>query len=101
MQWVDLCDPDEQSLRAALPAGIHELTITRLLRRAEPDDEPRPRLEARGHYVFGVLACPLLTDDGAIFQEVDVVATLDTIVTVRKIPPKHPPTEFEALRTTA
>ena len=53
--WIDICDPDESTLRAALPAPVHDVAMARLLK--EPgEDEPRPRLEAQGNYAFGVLA---------------------------------------------
>ncbi|HET9730330.1 MAG TPA: magnesium transporter CorA family protein [Acidimicrobiia bacterium] len=85
LQWIDLCDPDEATLRATLPAGIHDLTVIRLLRPAREDHEPRPRMEARGNYVFGVLSFPVV-DGECVSQEIDVVATLDRLVTVRKTP---------------
>src|SRR5262249_22574770 len=99
--WVDLCDPDEETLRAALPAHIHQVTLLRLMRPPMSGDGPRARLEARGDYVFGVLAMPLLTDDGVVFQEVDVVATLDQLFTVRKSPPGHPACELDEARQAA
>jgi magnesium/cobalt transport protein CorA len=100
-QWIDLCDPDEATLRSVLPAHIHDVTRARILRPASADDEPRPRLEARVDYVFGVLAFPSMTDDGVVFQEVDVVATLDALVTVRKTPPGHTACEFDDARNAA
>jgi len=100
-QWIDLCDPDAATLQAALPAGIHDVTRSRISRPAARDDEPRPRLEARGDYIFGVLAFPVLTNEGAVFQEVDVIATLDVLVTVRKTPPGHAPCEFDDARNAA
>jgi len=89
--WVDLCDPDEATLRAALPAGVHDVTIARMLRGAR-DNEPRARLEARGSYVFGVLAFPVLTDStGAVLQEIDVIARH----------PRHVPDRAQDTRRTA
>ncbi len=96
--WTDLLDPDEAGLRAALPTEIHDVALNRLLRPARPDDEPRPRLETHGTYVFGILAFPVLTDNGAVFQEVDVVATLDVLLTIRKTPPGHRACEFDETR---
>ncbi len=100
-QWIDLCDPDEATLRAALPAQIHDVTRERILRPASEDGEPRPRLEARVDYVFGVLAFPSTDGGGVVFQEVDVVATLDVLVTVRKTPPGHAACEFDDARNAA
>ena len=99
-QWIDLCDPDEQALRAVLPAGIHETALNRIL--ASAREEPRPRLDAQGDYVFGVLAFPAVTATGAlVFQEVDVIATLDVLITIRKTPPGHTACEFQEARNAA
>jgi magnesium transporter len=99
--WIDLCDPDEKTVRETLPPFVHALTIERLLQPATHDNEPRPRLEARSNYVFGVLVFPSRTDGEAVFQEVDVVATLDNFVTIRKTPPDHQPCEFDDARDAA
>ncbi len=99
--WIDLCDPDEQTVREALPPFVHALTLARILRPSSADDEPRPRLEARSNYVFGVLVFPSRADGEAVFQEVDVVATLDKLVTIRKTPPNHRPCEFTDARDAA
>ena len=56
--WVDLLDPDRAALEQALPADIHEDAIERLLAPLVHDDEPRPRLDGRKTYVFGVLVTP-------------------------------------------
>ena len=99
-QWIDLCDPDEQSLRAVLPEGIHETAMTRILE--APKEEPRPRLVAQGDYVFGVLAFPSVNADGqVVFQEVDLIANLDVLVTVRKTPVGHTACEFDDARNAA
>ncbi len=63
--WIDLCDPDEETLRNVLPAHLHDVTLERLLRRPERDDEVRPRLDARVDYVFGVLVFPALPTSGS------------------------------------
>jgi magnesium transporter len=98
--WIDLCDPDEQTLRAALPTGIHETAMNRILDPARP--EPRPRLQSQGNYVFGVLALPAVRKDGTVvFQEVDLIATLDVLVTVRKTPEGHTACEFDDARNAA
>jgi magnesium transporter len=98
--WIDLCDPDEQTLRAALPEGIHETAMDRILQPGR--EEPRPRLEAQGNYVFGVLAFPAVRADGSlVFQEVDVIATLEVLVTIRKTPAGHTACEFDDTRNAA
>jgi magnesium/cobalt transport protein CorA len=100
-KWIDLCDPDAAELQQAMPTRVHEVAWARICRPARPGDEPRPRLAGQGSYVFGVLAFPLMTTDGVIFQEVDVVATLDTLLTIRKTPPGHTACEFDDARNAA
>ncbi len=92
--WIDLCDPDEKTLRAALPTEIHETAMNRILGPARA--EPRPRLQSQGDYVFGVLALPAVRPTGeVVFQEVDLIANLDVLVTVRKTPEGHTACEFD------
>ena len=101
-RWIDLCDPDDATLDAALPTPVHETALARLRAPARHDDEPRPRLEAHGNYVFGVLVLPTIDDDGNVTRhEIDVVATLDRLVTVRKTPPGEPPCNLTDIRTAA
>ncbi|HTL84245.1 MAG TPA: magnesium transporter CorA family protein [Acidimicrobiia bacterium] len=100
-KWIDLCDPSEQDLRAVLPPGIHDLTMLRILQPATTE-EPRPRLEVRDQYVFGVLVIPAIDDDdGFVAHEIDLVATPEKLITVRKSPPGHNACEFDAARDTA
>jgi magnesium transporter len=99
-RWIDLRDPDEGTLRAALPAGIHETAMDRILLPAR--QEPRPRLESHGTYIFGVLAFPAVSAAGVVvFQEVDVIANLDVLVTIRKTPVGHTACEFDDARNAA
>jgi magnesium transporter len=98
--WIDLRDPDEASLRDVLPQNMHETAMTRILSQARA--EPRPRLASQGDYVFGVLAFPAMNTQGAlVFQEVDVVATLDVLITIRKTPVGHTACEFDDARNAA
>jgi magnesium transporter len=88
-EWIDLLDPDRAAIGQALPAGIDDDVVDRLLAPFVHDDEPRPRLAGRKTYVFGVLVTPIvLTEqDEVFFQEVDFVATRERVVTVRKTTP--------------
>ena len=88
-EWIDLLDPDRAAIGQALPTGIDDDVIDRLLAPFVHDDEPRPRLAGRKTYVFGVLVTPIvLTEqDEVFFQEVDFVATRERVVTVRKTTP--------------
>jgi magnesium transporter len=87
--WIDLLDPDEAALRAAIPVELHRSAFQRLLATPRHDDDPRPRLEAHGDYLFGVLVVPLFRpEEGHVaYQEIDLLATRDRLVTVCKTPP--------------
>ena len=87
-EWIDLLDPDEGQLRAALPQQIHVTALEQLLEPSRHDDEPRPRLEGHDHYVFGVFLIPIVVreEDRVFYQEIDLVATRERVVTVRKSP---------------
>jgi magnesium transporter len=87
-EWIDLLDPSEAELHEALGRDIHERALETLLKPARHDDEPRPRLEGQEHYVFGVFLVPIAIreEDRVFYQEVDVVATQERVVTVRKTP---------------
>src|SRR5215210_6957701 len=92
-EWIDLLDPTEQELGDALPCEIHARALEQLLRPAVHNDEPRPRLEGHPHYVFGVFLVPVCVreEDRVFYQEVDLVATHDRLVTVRKTPERGSP----------
>jgi CorA-like Mg2+ transporter protein len=74
-EWVDLLDPDRTTLERALPPDLHGDVSDRLLTPIVHDDEPRPRIDGRRTYVFGVLVMPVfLADrDALFFREVDFV----------------------------
>ena len=101
-KWIDLNNPDDAAVDAAIPPGLHE-TVTGLLSApARHADQPRPRLEAFDNYVFGVLVLPTIDDDGEVTRhEIDVVATLDRLVTVHKTPPGLPECDLTELVLTA
>jgi magnesium transporter len=87
-EWIDLLDPTEDELRAALKRDVHERTLEQLLRPARQDDEPRPRIEGQDGYVFGVFLVPIAIreEDRVFYQELDLIATQERLVTVRKTP---------------
>jgi magnesium transporter len=99
-EWIDLLDPDEAELRKAAPPQIHPRAIEQLVRPALHDDEPRPRLEGHDHYIFGVFLVPICIrkDDRVFYQEVDVVATRERVVTVRKTPDEGHPFDIKPAR---
>jgi magnesium transporter len=91
-------DPSAAALTALLPAGVHHLVTQRLEAAPRHDDDPRPRLETHGGYLFGVLAVPVLSSERhVVLQEVDLVASRETLVTVRKTPPGCVPYECAVL----
>jgi len=103
LAWVDLLDPDRTQLEAAAPTGVHPAVLDRLAADPPHADDPRPRLEPHGHYLYGVFVVPVLIpgEREVLYQEIDVVATLNRLLTVRKTPPGHNPPEFDAVRAAA
>jgi magnesium transporter len=91
--WIDLLDPTEEELREAAPAELEENALELLLATPEHDDEPRPTIWAHRGYVFGILldAVAEPDEDSVFYQEVGLVITHETIVTVRKTPPNGKP----------
>lgn len=86
--WIDLLDPSPEALRAQLPASVHDRALEQLLAPARHADEPRPKLESQGDYVFGVflIAVVIPHEDDVFYQEINVVATRELLLTVRKTP---------------
>jgi thioredoxin reductase (NADPH) len=91
--WIDLLDPNADELRQKAPRELEETAIEQLLAPPEHEDEPRPTLQGHGDYVFGVflIAVSCREDDSVYYQEIDVVLTHDTLLTVRKTPPERRP----------
>ena len=52
------------SSQARLPAEVHDRALEQLLAPAQHEDEPRPKLEAHGDYVFGVFLVPVAAHGG-------------------------------------
>jgi magnesium transporter len=99
--WVDLLDPTADELRAKAPRELEETALELLLAAPAHEDEPRPTLQGHGDYVFGVflLAVALPAENCVYYQEVDVVITHDTLLTVRKTPPEgRPPYDIAATK---
>ena len=86
-RWIDLLDPTREELLAALPAGVDPDALE-VLAAPSGDEQTRPLLESHGAYVLGVFldAQPVAEEDLVVYREVDVVATTDLVVTVRKTP---------------
>ena len=87
-RWIDLLDPTREELSANLPANVHDRALEQLLRPPQHQDDPRPKLESHGDYVFGVFLVPaVIRDEDLVYaREIDVVMTRDVLVTIRKTP---------------
>jgi magnesium transporter len=92
-EWIDLLDPEQSELEQALPDGLHERALEHLLAPARHDDEPRPRIEGHDDYIFGIFLVPICVrdEDRVFYQEIDLVATRDRFITVRKSPERGYP----------
>ena len=100
--WIDLLDPTHEELKAKAPREHEETALEVLLDRPAHDDEPRPTLQGHGDYVFGnFLAARAKTDEDAFYyQEVGVVITCESILTVRKTPAGgFPPYDIGVVRS--
>jgi magnesium transporter len=91
--WIDLLDPTADEVREKAPKELEESAIERLLAPPHHEDEPRPTLQGHGDYVFGVLlvAVAVPDQDDVFYQEIDLVLTHDTMLTVRKTPEGNRP----------
>jgi magnesium transporter len=98
-EWIDLLDPDEAELRAHLPSPDPGM-LEQLLARADPEGSVRPTLRGQSNYVFGVLLSAVLEpeEDRLYYQEIDVVATRDRVLTVRKTPADGEPFDASGVR---
>jgi magnesium transporter len=102
--WTDLLDPTPEQLRERAPRTLEETALERLLAPPQHEDEPRPTLQGHGDYVFGVLLVAVVQREGdsVYYQEIDLVLTHDTLLTVRKTPEGgHPACDVELVRKAA
>ena len=92
-RWLDLVDPTAEELLSSLPVHVDPEVVEALAARPGDGRGPRPLLEGHGAYVFGVLlaAQPRPDEDQVVYQEVDLVATPELLVTVRKTPSRGTP----------
>jgi magnesium transporter len=95
-EWIDLLDPDEDELRRSWQNDVHSDALEVLLAPHTHEDEPRPKLESHGSYVFGVLLVPVIVhrEDRVYYQEVDLLLTRDRVLSVRKTPPDGKPIDL-------
>ncbi len=92
-EWIDLLDPSADELKAKLPSEVHARALEQLLSDPQHDDEPRPKLEGHGDYVFGVFLVARLerAENRIYYQEIDLIATQSILLTVRKTPARGEP----------
>jgi magnesium transporter len=91
--WTDLLDPTEEELERHLPRGVHASDVERLVEPATAEGAVRPTLQGHGDHVFGALlvAVAVPAEDRVFYQEVGLVLTRDSLLTVRKTPPDERP----------
>ena len=96
--WIDLLDPSADELAAQLPEPIRRSGVEALA--AATDRDVRPVLRGAGDHVLGVLLNPVAVpaEDLVYYQQVGLVLTRDTILTVRRTPTGHRPFDTAALR---
>jgi magnesium transporter len=102
--WTDLLDPTADELRAAVGHELDEAELKMLVQqRRRHGDEPRPTFHGHGDHIFGVFLVPVSVpdEDLVFYQEVDVVAKHDAIVTIRKTPPGREPFSPDEVREAA
>jgi magnesium transporter len=101
--WHDLVEPDREALERAAGVELHDRALDIILSPARHDDEPRPTFEAHIDYVFGVLLRPMVDPDTHELwhQEIDVILTHATVVTVRKAPEGRDQFDTSEIRTAA
>jgi magnesium transporter len=102
--WIDLLDPTAEEVREKAPRQLEETAIEQMLAPPQHEDEPRPTLQGHGTYVFGVflVAVSVPEDDSVYYQEIDMVLTHETLLTVRKTPPHgRPACDVDAVKRTA
>ncbi len=98
--WIDLLDPTPDELRGKAPRELVESAFELLLAEPKHEDEPRPTLQSHGDYVFGIFLAAVIVHerDAVYYQEVGIVLTRDTLLTVRKTPEHCHAYDVEHLR---
>jgi magnesium transporter len=96
-EWIDLLDPSPEELATRLPADIHEIDLEQL---NAPGPAGRPGLAVHDDHVFGILLVAVVDAEAndVFYQEIDVLLTDDTMLTVRKTTPGHSAYDSTAVR---
>lgn len=100
--WTDLLDPDEAELREAAPVELGPQITRALVRPPDLEGTTRPTLLGAADFVLGILLVPFFDRDKdlLVYQEVDLVITPNSILTIRKTPPGYPPFDLAGVRET-
>jgi magnesium transporter len=98
-RWLDLVDPTREELLSSLPVHVDPEVVEILVAAPSDGTKVRPVLEDHGTYVLGVFldALPAPDEDRIVYREVDVVATPELVLTVRKSPLHGRPWEPSSL----
>jgi magnesium transporter len=98
--WTDLLDPSLEELREHARRALRPAAADVLLAPSTGDGDRRPRLQGQGEYVLGVFLVPVLVpeEDRVYYQELDLVASDDAVLTVRKTPAADPPLDVDVVR---
>ena len=83
---IDLVDPSPDDLVSLVPARLDPDAVETLCASGGDGRDARPALESHGTYLFGVLLLPspLERQNPVAYHELDVVATPELLVTIRK-----------------
>jgi magnesium transporter len=103
VSWVDLLDPPEEEIRERAPRELEPPALQALMAPPRHEDEPRPTVQGHGEYVFAVFLVAVADPEAnaVFYQELDLVITHDTLLTVRKTPPGRAPYDIASVRTAA
>lgn len=84
-RWLDLVDPTAEELREAAP-GVSPEAVALLTAPTGDGRDVRPRLESDGPILVGLFLLPVHVDepDRLSYLELGLVATADSLVTVRR-----------------
>jgi len=98
--WTDLLDPTSEEIKAlglgALPPVVEKF----LSHPSTGEPAPRPRLLAVHDRVYGVMLLPVLqhAEHRVYYQEIDLIISADSVVTIRKTPRGGEPFDPSATR---
>jgi magnesium transporter len=86
--WTDLLDPSAEEIDALGLADLPPAVAKFLIRPSTGEADTRPRLVAVGDRVYGIMLVPVLehAERRVFYQEIDLILSLESVVTIRKTP---------------